>query len=133
MSSDTPFTRSGASSVKPLSEPEWWQLPADFDPEKVLAAARAQRDEVLGDWARAVGRSLAALWRKGIVEPYERWRQRERTIRELTMLEDHELRDLGITRSMIPFIASGHVVREDLPIRRDAVPANENTRSRKAA
>lgn len=135
MPRDTEFTRPSVSPVQRLSEPEWWQLPTDFDPDKVLAAARAERDEVLARYVRALGlgRALRTLWRTLIAEPFKRWRQRERWTRELTMMQDYELHDIGITRSMIPYIVSGKVAREDQPARRDRKPANENTRSREAA
>ncbi len=37
------------------------------------------------------------------------WREYGDAVRELSSLNDHELADLGITRSEIPHIASEHV------------------------
>ena len=41
----------------------------------------------------------------GLRQSYNRWRQYRQTCNELGRMDDRELRDIGITRSDIPFVA----------------------------
>lgn len=41
---------------------------------------------------------------KKIQDRFQKWQRRRKTIRELSMLTDRELLDLGVTRADIPFI-----------------------------
>ena len=98
------------------------RLPQGFDNDALLAEARRQRDEALAGFARNVGRGLTALWARTVAGPYRAWQERERTYRELSMLNEHELQDLGITSAMIPMVVAGKITA-----------ANENKHSTKAA
>lgn len=94
--------------VRPLAEPDRWTAPRLLAEDAVLRAARAQRDA-------ATAKALAAFFLHGVawlahklvVEPLRRWLERERMIRELSMLSDRELADLGVTPGEIPYIAAG--------------------------
>ena len=44
---------------------------------------------------------------KSIAARFAAWRQHNATVRELSMLTDRELADLGIGRGDIPFVADG--------------------------
>lgn len=119
------------SPVRPLAEPERWTVPTETDHERVLAAAQALRIQATRRLAHAFANSVARLWHDGIVEPIARWRERERTIRELSMLNERELADIGLSPGMIPFVAAGKFQPEAEPIER--APANENHSPRRAA
>lgn len=41
----------------------------------------------------------------GLRQSFNRWRQYRQTCNELGRMDDRELRDLGITRGDIPFVA----------------------------
>jgi uncharacterized protein YjiS (DUF1127 family) len=107
------------SPVRPLAEPDRWTAPSPSDEAAIARAAQAYRDAELARTAGALGQgvarhlatSLAWLGRKLVVEPIERWLERERTIRELGMLSPRELADLGITPGEIPYVASGRYAR----------------------
>ena len=95
----------------------------EFDAAAVEAAAREARAREL---ARLVG-VFAAKARKAInavfVAPLARWRRREALANELYSLDERMLKDIGLSRSEIPFIASG---------KRVATPHQDNTRARAA-
>jgi uncharacterized protein YjiS (DUF1127 family) len=55
--------------------------------------------------------ALKTLWGR-IADPISRAVQYRRTFAELAALDDRTLADLGISRSDIPAIASGHFVRD---------------------
>jgi uncharacterized protein YjiS (DUF1127 family) len=117
------------SPVRPLSEPERWTPPVLVDHEALAAEARVLRAQALADF----GRTLVRLWRKAIVAPVARWIERERLMRELSMLDDRELADLGISRGLIPYIAAGNFSANDEGARHETAPANENAHTHKAA
>ena len=50
---------------------------------------------------------------KSIKSRLAAWRQHRETIRELSMLSDRELADLGIGRGDIPFVADGSLLAAD--------------------
>ncbi len=129
MSNRKRFVGEGESPVRPLSEPERWTPPALVDHEALAAEARALRAQALAGY----GRALARLWRKAIVAPVARWIERERLVRELSMLDDRELADLGISRGLIPYIAAGNFTANDEGARHERAPANENAHTHKAA
>ncbi|HLI13599.1 MAG TPA: DUF1127 domain-containing protein [Alphaproteobacteria bacterium] len=83
--------------------------------------------------ATAVVHAVASLWRNLIARPFARWAAQERAIRELSMLDDRELADLGISRGLIPYAATGKLEitnRYERPLNRSA---NENRQDRHAA
>jgi uncharacterized protein YjiS (DUF1127 family) len=97
-------------------------LPDGFETEALVAAARRDRDRMLAGVLVSLGRAVAKLWLKAVANPFRNWQARERTYRELALLNEHELRDIGLTPGMIPLVASGKINA-----------ANENRRSTKAA
>jgi uncharacterized protein YjiS (DUF1127 family) len=103
-------------------ESEEMRLPRGFDNDTLVAEARRQRDEALAGALRVAARAVASLWTKAVVRPFRAWQERERTYRELAMLNEHELQDLGITSGMIPLVVAGKIRA-----------ANENGHSTKAA
>jgi uncharacterized protein YjiS (DUF1127 family) len=123
------FVAEGESPVRPLSEPERWTPPAVVDHEALLAEANALRAQALANFGRALGR----IWRKAVAAPVARWIERERLMRELSMLDDRELADLGISRGLIPYIATGNFTANDEGARHETAPANENAHTHKAA
>jgi uncharacterized protein YjiS (DUF1127 family) len=126
-------TAAPASPVEPLSEPELWTVPTDIDLRSVMDQARHERARAVAGASRALWRGLATVWHKAVVAPFARWRERERTLRELSMLSERELHDIGLTTGMIPYVASGALSAKDETAGRDSTPANENLRSQKVA
>ena len=52
---------------------------------------------------------------KSIKSRFAAWHRHRETIRELSMLSNRELADLGISRGDIPFVAAGTLHRVDPP------------------
>lgn len=119
--------------VEPLAEPEHWSLPAEMDPELLLLGARRERDRAVAGVLLKLGRGVAWLWRKAVSGPFARWQERERTIRELSSLGEHELAELGIGPGMIPYVASGKLRTDEDAAVGGGTVANENLRARKVA
>lgn len=46
----------------------------------------------------------------GLKQSYNRWRQYRQTCNELSRMSERELRDLGISRGDIPFVARRSVI-----------------------
>ena len=94
-----------------------------FDAAAVEAAAREARARELarlvGVFATKVKKALNAIF----VKPLAGWRRREALANELYSLDERMLKDIGLSRSEIPFIVSG---------RRVATPHQDNTRARAA-
>jgi uncharacterized protein YjiS (DUF1127 family) len=103
-------------------ESDLLNLPSGFETEALVAAARRQRDAMIAGVLVRLGHGVAKLWQKAVASPFRAWQERERTYRELAMLSEHELRDIGLTPGMIPLVAAGKINA-----------ANENRRSTKAA
>ncbi len=51
-------------------------------------------------------RSLVRILSEAVARPITHWMARERAIRELSLLGERELAELGITPAMIPYAAS---------------------------
>ena len=130
-----PVSRSRESEfpVEPLAEPEHWSLPEEMDPELLLVHARRERDRAVAGVLLKLGRGVAWLWRKVVSGPFARWQERERTIRELSSLGEHELAELGIGPGMIPYVAAGKLRTDDDTVVGGGTVANENLRARKVA
>lgn len=83
----------------PMSEPE------------ILNMIRQQR----ADWYKVTfkggARALAHLLRTYVIEPYLRYRDRSNAIRELSLLSDDLLKDIGLSRSEIPAAVDGKLAR----------------------
>jgi uncharacterized protein YjiS (DUF1127 family) len=56
-------------------------------------------------------RRLTAMILSHIVSAFQQWRRYNDSLRELSRLGDHELADIGITRSDIPRVAWEHSER----------------------
>ena len=117
------------SPVRSLNEPDRWRVPVEVSHEALLIQARELRTKALVHYAHVIGNALAGLWRKAAVEPVTRWLARERAIRELSLLNEHELHDLGIAPGMIPYLVTGKLNAEDEGRR----AANENLHPKRAA
>ena len=61
------------------------------------------------------------------------WIKRERAIRELSMLGERELAELGITPAMIPYVASPKFTAETAGDRRHPAANDNRARRRDAA
>ena len=55
-------------------------------------------------WFQTIGGSAVGLLRAGI-RRFNRWRERRRTYRALQALDNGALKDLGLSRSEIPYLA----------------------------
>jgi uncharacterized protein YjiS (DUF1127 family) len=104
-----------------------------MEAEALMAYARGARDKAVAELLLRLGRGAARLWRKAIVEPVARWEARERTIRELSSMREHELAELGIAPGMIPYIASGKFRSDEGAVVSGSKAANENGRPNKVA
>jgi uncharacterized protein YjiS (DUF1127 family) len=85
----------------------------------IEAAARELR-------AREFGRLIGVLARgikSALVGPLARWRRREALANELYSLDERMLKDIGLSRSEIPFIVAG---------KRVATPHQDNKPARAA-
>ena len=68
-----------------------------------------------------------------IVPPIARWIERERAIRELSLLGERELAELGITPAMIPYAASPKFTADSIDDRRRGAANDNGARRRDAA
>jgi uncharacterized protein YjiS (DUF1127 family) len=93
----------------------------EFDAATIEAAAREARARELarlvGVFAAKVNTALHAVF----VAPLARWRRREALANELYSLDERMLKDIGLSRSEIPFIVSGQTVatphQDNIPAR----------------
>jgi len=81
--------------------------------ERLLADIGITRDQIRAlaiaaplDAVPARGSVVAGFVNDRLVEPFKRWRTRNRTRQELTALDDATLRDIGIERGQIDGIAA---------------------------
>ncbi len=61
------------------------------------------------------------------------WRQRQQTRRQLSMLDDHMLRDIGLRRADIEYVATSASIRPFQPKLADPRPAANQAAPRDAA
>ncbi len=71
--------------------------------------------------------TMLSRFADGLIGRFENWRARERAFRELSVLDDRALADIGLSRSDIPFVLDRQ------PVERGASPlaaeaANSNVR-----
>ena len=90
-------------------------LYADF---AIYHAARAARARAFASVFGAIGRGIKALVNRLVVDPLKARAQRNRQLEELVAMDDHMLRDLGLSRGGIAY-AFEHG--------READAANSNT------
>ncbi len=90
---------------------------AIFDEAKVHRAARELRAKAFAELLGKLGRGIKGLVKRHIVEPIRARAARERQLEELMSMDDHMLRDLGLSRGGIAY-AFDHG--------REAEPANAN-------
>lgn len=107
------------------------QVPSQpVDTVEVYRAARRMQALELAKLFAALGRGIAKAARV-LFAPYLVWRDYQETYRELSMLDDRMLADIGVTRADIPRVAAGLWVPENRVerlVRRSAAPkvANAN-------
>lgn len=92
---------------------------------ELYATARRLRAEAIGKAVRAAASGLKGWVKRHLVDPARSRALRQRQFGELTGMDEHMLRDLGISRGNIAY-AFEHG-RDDVP-----VPANVNQPERKA-
>jgi len=90
---------------------------AIFDEAAIHHAARELRAQAFAELLGKAGRGVKALVQRHIVEPIRARARRERQLEELMGMDDHMLRDLGLSRGGIAY-AFDHG--------REAEPANVN-------
>lgn len=90
---------------------------AIFDEAEVHRAARELRAKAFAELLGKLGRGIKGLVKRHIVEPIRARAARERQLEELMSMDDHMLRDLGLSRGGIAY-AFDHG--------REAEPANAN-------
>ena len=73
-------------------------------------------------------RLLRSVWQAVVA-----WRQRQQTRRQLSMLDDHLLRDIGLRRADIEYVATSASIRPFQPKRADPRPAANDQAPREAA
>jgi uncharacterized protein YjiS (DUF1127 family) len=101
------------SPVERLDEPDRWTPPFEASPMDLNARGGELRTEALVRHGSAIANALGAIWRKAVLGPVSRWLERERAIRELSALNEHELHDLGVAPGMIPYLVSGKARLDD--------------------
>ncbi len=50
----------------------------------------------------------------GLLARFAAWRRRQQELKEIACITEHELADIGLTRSDLPAIAAGEFQRDDL-------------------
>lgn len=79
----------------------------------LYATANAQRALAVGEAIGAAVAGLRRLYRTLVVARLERRRTRQAAYRELMSMDEHMLRDIGITRGDIPYVVRGGAVNEN--------------------
>lgn len=79
----------------------------DYDYQAAYAKAQQLRSLAFGEAIGTALRGLARLYQTTIAAPLARRRSREAARRELLSLDQHMLRDIGITRGDIPYVVRG--------------------------
>lgn len=90
---------------------------AILDEAAIHRAASQLRAQAIADLLGKAGRGIKALVKRNIVDPIRARARRERQLEELMGMDDHMLRDLGLSRGGITY-AFDHG--------REAEPANAN-------
>ena len=65
----------------------------------MISTPMEQRDSVAGSLLRRAGSALTRWWLS-----YVEWRLEQISISQLKSMSDHELRDIGVSRSEIEFV-----------------------------
>ena len=97
-----------------------------LEPDAIAKAEAGAREARARELARLVGvaaAKVASAVHAVFVAPVARWRRREALANELYGLDERMLRDIGLSRSEIPFIVSGN---------RLETPHQDNVRARAA-
>ena len=69
----------------------------------IYHAARIARSEAFADLIRKVSGGIAGLVKRRLVEPLHARAQRRQQLEELLNMDDHMLRDLGLSRGGIAY------------------------------
>jgi len=116
-----------ALPVERLNEPDQGTLPFAASRTDLDGRASKLRTEEVVRYGHAIAKTLAALWHLAVVRPIGRWLEHERAIRELSLLNDRELQDIGVAPGMIPYAVSSRSSLNDA-----SNIANENSPKRAA-
>jgi uncharacterized protein YjiS (DUF1127 family) len=79
----------------------------EFDAAAIEAAAREARARELARLIGVAAGKVKTALNAVFVAPLARWRKREALANELYSLDERMLKDIGLSRSEIPFIVSG--------------------------
>ena len=77
----------------------------DVDLFAANAAAQQARADRLFDLLGRAGKALIGLVRNGLIEPIKERRERRQRYDVLISLDDYVLKDIGLTRAELPFVA----------------------------
>ncbi len=66
---------------------------------------RRLQAQVVGDLLGALARSVGSLARRFVFDPIRRWNDLSQRLRELRQLDDRMLKDIGVNRSEIAYVA----------------------------
>jgi uncharacterized protein YjiS (DUF1127 family) len=72
----------------------------DAEMSRAMARARRERSDAITAFFAAIGRGLVPSLRAA-TRGFRRWRQRQRAIRDLQVLDDRTLKDIGVSRGEI--------------------------------
>lgn len=84
-----------------------------IDAFALYSAANAQRALAVGEAIGTAVVGLRRLYRALVVARLERRRARRAAYRELMSMDEHMLKDIGITRGDIPYVVRGGPVNEN--------------------
>lgn len=87
---------------------------------KAFDAARLARAQAFARIFGSAARAIARLFRAVVLAPLARRNAREATFNELMSLDAHMLKDIGITRADIPYVASNAIFGKSAPVNENA-------------
>ncbi|MHA1569126.1 MAG: DUF1127 domain-containing protein, partial [Alphaproteobacteria bacterium] len=79
----------------------------NYDYQVIYAKAQKMRALAVGEAIGRAFRGLSRLYRATIAAPLARRQARDAARRELLLLDEHMLKDIGITKGDIPFVVRG--------------------------
>ena len=127
------MTRDSQSPATPKTEFVEAGAADNLDYFAAYTAASQLRALAVGDAIAAAIRGLRRLYAAAVTAPAARRRARDSAYRELMSLDDHMLKDIGITKGDIPYVVQGAELGLGVPYgATHDVYVNENTPRRAA-